>query len=210
MTPSALHLALRSAIAGQHTRIEATPIAVMITGGTVAVGDYVRLLRRLLPLHRHLDALVFAASGVLPSRLLRRSDAIAADLAILAPDEKTVETSPDHLPLDGQAGILGALYVVAGSRLGSRVLRPALATALGRSPAAGTPGLTYHDDYPTMTADWQTFLQRLAAITASDHPAEFAAAIRGAQAAMAAFLDAYTAASPAVASPTPVPLAYGA
>jgi heme oxygenase len=205
MTPSALQLALRTAIADQHTRIEATAIAVQITAGSVAPDDYVRLLRRLLPLHRHLDALVLAASAGMPSRLLRRSDAIAADLAVLVPHEKIVENTPQHLAIDGQAGILGALYVVAGSRLGSRVLRPALATALGRSPASGTPGLTYHDDYPAMPADWQSFLQRLAAISADDHPAEYAAAIRGAHAAMAAFLEIYTA-----ASPTPLPLAKGA
>ncbi|MBA3684023.1 MAG: hypothetical protein H0W72_02120, partial [Planctomycetes bacterium] len=51
------------------------------------------------------------------------------------------------------AAVIGACYVVAGSLLGSRVLRPLLARAFALAHAR-SPGLDYHDGADQVAAAW--------------------------------------------------------
>lgn len=139
--------ALRSAIADGHRRIESTVLAREMIGGRITRHAYVALLAALAPVHRALDErAAVVGCGPVPVDLVLRASAVEADLATLGgprpapgPSSRTVARWLDGLR---HPALVGAAYVVAGSRLGSTVLRPLLARSLG---LAGDAGLRAHD-----------------------------------------------------------------
>lgn len=143
---------LRRAISGEHASIEATPIAVAMMRGAIDPVTYADLLAQLHPVHaafeRHLDRL--PALG-LPADGFVRTPAIEADLdalgMIAAPAGVEAAALADALDrwADAPAKLLGAAYVLEGSRMGGLVLARGLAAALG-VPARPGHGLDYHLD----------------------------------------------------------------
>ncbi len=142
-----LSRALREATADSHRRIEATAMAQAMVAGRVSRAAYAALLADLAPVHRLLDERIAAIGcGPVPVDLVLRATAVEDDLAVLG-GERPAPTAVSRLVCRWIEGIrhpaaIGAAYVVAGSRMGSTVLRPLLARALG---LAGGAGLRSHE-----------------------------------------------------------------
>lgn len=183
-----LSAALRSAIQDLHAAIERTPIAAAIIGVTVTRTGYAALLARLDPLHGALERAVHAAPAVaslFPEALLWKAAALREDLAALG--RVPTPIAPPVMP-GSPAELTGAAYVVAGSSLGSAVVRPLLARAFGVVDGPGV-GLDYHAVPPAALADWPATRARLDALALA--PAEREAALGGARRMMGAMLSAY-------------------
>ncbi|WP_439627320.1 biliverdin-producing heme oxygenase [Gemmata sp.] len=174
---------IRQAIATDHTAIEDTPFARAMTMGAIDRDAYADGLRELY----HLHAAVEAALGIAAAECrevaalfhpghMTRSTLIAADLVALG-SLPAVEPGAAVAAFAGElAGwaadrpwaLLGPLYVLEGSRMGSMVLVRSLAPALrvDRRPGAG---LDYHlDGIPTRPQEWQRFRAALAAAPLTD------------------------------------------
>jgi len=118
-------------------------------------------------------------SDLLPDWAQRsRTMALRADLKALA---LPVPHTTIDLESDDEAYLLGVVYVLEGSRLGSRVILRNLEKA--RVATGGATGYLSHGDGETSL--WQTFLTRLEYSGASYSPAR---AIAGASAAFQSFL----------------------
>ncbi len=113
------HLALRAATQDSHTVVDG-----LFSRFDLASRDgYAGFLRAqagaFLPVERALDAArAETAVSDWPSR--RRGPLLIADLATLG---EQVGDEVDTLPLSAPAAILGAIYVLEGSRLGGKFLR---------------------------------------------------------------------------------------
>lgn len=168
---------LRAATAPLHELVDAH------MGGLLrqTVGGYERFLtasaRALLPLERALvEAGVVEILPDWPERA--RSDALRADLAALSlsgPDTHAVYEDPH---LKDEAYMLGAVYVLEGSRLGASVLVRMFESA----PAHALHYLSHGNELPL----WQTFLARLETSAAIRRNPEVT--IAGASAAFKLFL----------------------
>lgn len=112
--------------------------------------------------------------------LRARGELLRADLAALGLSEPLPQAEPRFANPDQ---LLGALYVLEGSKLGARLL---LARVLAAHPAAaGATAFLAHGSDPARTAAWPSFLARLEAAPCS--AARAAEALAGATAAFAMF-----------------------
>lgn len=173
---------LRASTASLHARVDA------YMGGLLrqADGGYEQFLtataRAVLPLERALcEAGVSEILQDWPQRA--RADALLADLATLSLPEPDPSAGYHDPGLRDEAYMLGALYVLEGSRLGARVLLgmlenapPVHASHRARRYLAHGQGLSL----------WQTFLARLEASGAVRRHPEIAEA--GASVAFGLFL----------------------
>lgn len=178
LTPATLPDRVRAAIAPAHVAVERTAFAKGMVTGTVSRTEYVAGLRQLAHLHAALeDCLAAAASPHVnalydPARMARAPQ-LAADLAALAEDDEAVDPAEPVArlaeSLRGWAdraphALVGALYVLEGSRMGSMLLARSLTRALGVEPRPGH-GLDYHlDGIATRPADWKAFKATLAGL----------------------------------------------
>ena len=141
--------------------------------------------RALLPLETALD--VAGVERFLPDwDDRRRSAALLADLRALNAAPPRTETAP---VFDGEAAVLGAAYVLEGSRLGGRLLSRAVASSADPEVRAADRYLTHGQG----GALWPAFLAKLDASPALQARPE--AALTAARLAFRAFRDAL--ASPA-------------
>ena len=167
----ASHAALREGTRDEHERLDAL-------FATFALGDrdqYAAFLAAhaaaLLPLEAALDAA--AAERLVPDWAeRRRGPAIRADLAELG---AVVPTSVAVPALSGDAAILGAIYVVEGSRLGGRFLARAVAPGLPKS----------YLDAPQAAGNWAKLLARIDPLLYD--PGDLSVAIDAARAVFASF-----------------------
>ena len=179
---------IRQALAPAHALVELTPFAQAMAAGRVGRDDYVAGLHQMGYLHAALEvALADAAprhAGVAalydPAKMDRVAS-ITRDLEALG--EAVVEgpDAPVARVCDAVAtwsvskpwALLGALYVVEGSRMGSMVLARSVGKALGLDPRQPGTGLDYHaDGLMTRVADWKQFRQSLAELPLTDAEAE--------------------------------------
>lgn len=142
---------IRDLIRPLHDEVEATPIARAILEQRITREQYIRLLVEKRPLHLVLDEAIFETPQLAPlcREDMRRLPGLDRDLRALGGERR----SPSRAALAAAAEIardrgdpcalLGALYVVEGSRLGSCFLVHGLAAALSL-PVEPGGGLDYH------------------------------------------------------------------
>lgn len=179
---------IRQALAPAHAQVELTPFAQALAGARVGRPEYVAGLRQMAYLHEALEAALAAAAprhaGVAalydPAKM-DRSASIARDLAALGEESVDAPAAPAARVAEAVAGwaaakpwaLLGALYVVEGSRMGSMVLARSVGKALGRDPRQPGTGLDYHaDGLATRPQDWRQFRQALADLPLTESEAE--------------------------------------
>ncbi|MBL8799598.1 MAG: biliverdin-producing heme oxygenase [Planctomycetia bacterium] len=203
--------ALRTGTQDLHRRLEQLPLARALAEGTVARTHYAALLVQLFHLHRGLEAELAAQPALgavyrpdmarLPalSRDLQQFGRPAVDLPLPAIAD-LVQNFEDWSVVEPVA-LLGSLYVVEGSRMGSLILGKSLARAFGVPLQTGV-GLDYHVEGSAQRPQlWQQFLQGFeAAVPEPQRESVVTAAIVTFQ----ALYDLY-AALPATLSPWPVP-----
>lgn len=170
---------LRAAIAGAHTAIEATPLAAAMIGGTITREAYAGWLSEMHHLHIALeDALadcpqaagLYQPDEMTRSRLLDRDRAAFGRDAFGTPHEAIGELCERFADWREAAPwrLLGALYVLEGSRMGSMALARPLAKAFDVAPQPGA-GLDYHlEGIATRPQKWQQFRAALAGLPLSD------------------------------------------
>ncbi len=173
---------LRRATAEIHEALHHLPAFEALLAGTLALGDYRRMLGGLHAYHRDAGAICAAADralGIEPA-----GAASAARLARLGRDlDDLGATRPDgaiRAAHGDDAWNIGYAYVVAGSAIGGQVLHRALDRLLPGDAA----GRSFFALGPAERAGWRRFCALLDARLA---PTDLPRAERGAHAAFAGF-----------------------
>lgn len=172
---------LRSTVRDVHERLEELPFVAALAQGRISAREYLSLLVRLHKLHRVLERELARhpslADVYAPS--MNRTAAVSRDIGYLSsvhsitPDSAMQERVVPWHPTDELAErfetwsrlapwkLLGALYVLEGSRMGSMVLAGPLADSLGEPRLSGH-GIDYHlDRWEERRGEWQSFLENL-------------------------------------------------
>jgi heme oxygenase len=173
---------LKNAIDTLHRRIESTPYARAIFSGSISPRDYARSLVQFLQLHESLED-QFAKHPELPCydpESMARTVSLQRDIAWWGgfADEQplpstanvisTFERWSDATPV----GLIGAIYVLEGSRMGSMILAGSLSRGL-QVPAEPGMGLDYHVDGITdRPKTWRGFRETLNALELSPEDRE--------------------------------------
>jgi heme oxygenase len=143
----------REASGSIHGQIERTPLAASLVGGNVDRETYARLMAGLVRIHEAVEER-FDAPLLKPldQPSLRRLEAARSDRNFLATaqedsvDLRVVDEWEQSLETHSSESDwvwVGALYVLEGSRMGSRMLLLPIATALGVNTQPGR-GVDYH------------------------------------------------------------------
>lgn len=171
---------VRAALRPAHDAIETTPFAQALAQGRVPLARYVDYLVQLHAVHLVAETAVVAsrrtARFVRPG--MRRLRALERDLrfwtgADLPPRRRHASTGSlvrrlAAYEVDKPLALVGTLYVLEGSRAGSRVLHPSLARGLGLTTDAAH-GLAYHaENAAQRAARWRAFTARLDAELVGD------------------------------------------
>jgi heme oxygenase len=164
---------LKEAIAETHDAIEALPLSKSILEGQISRATYRVLLSQLWYVHADLERLLLGAAELvgLVERTMHRTNTIMADLAALemeiAPIQPCTTRTLQAVRAAAHASpwaLLGCLYVLEGSRMGSMVLVKPLSAALKVELRPGQ-GLDYHlEGMQTRPRDWMQFKARLTAL----------------------------------------------
>jgi len=164
---------LRQSIASLHTSIEATPLACVMINGTITKSAYSQWLYQMMSIHHHLEQALTSTTmlGELydPNTMNRseilKQDAEALQLEIDETSHAAVEAFGATLhdwSSESPWKLLGVLYVLEGSRMGSLALVRPLSKALGVALQKGT-GIDYHLDGAAQRPQiWQAFRAKLA------------------------------------------------
>jgi heme oxygenase len=166
---------IRQAISPAHVAVEQTPFAQGMANGTISRAAYIEGLAQLAALHDGLEqalanALTTESVAALYSETMARGPVLRRDITNLGGTEATaIHDVIQNLQSEFQAwattkphALLGALYVMEGSRMGSMVLARSLTKALRVEPRPGT-GLDYHiEGIATRPMDWKKFRETLA------------------------------------------------
>lgn len=165
---------VRQLLGPTHAAIEQTDFARALVAGTIDRPAYCRGLAQLAHLHAALEDAFAGRPEFAPLYRpadMARTDAIACDLAALGgfPDDPTEPTERACGAIREWAAsspwkLVGALYVLEGSRMGSMALVRPLSKALGVEVRPGT-GLDYHlAGMPTRPQTWGQFRGTLAGL----------------------------------------------
>lgn len=194
---------LREAIASAHGIIEELPLSRSMLDGTLDRDAYLGLLGQLWHLHREIESALSVSPQLQHffTAEMGRTTALANDLARLggapsapAPTTLTLLTALRTLQRRAPWSLLGCLYVLEGSRMGSMVLVRPLAQALGVPPSPDC-GLDYHlDGLNQRPRLWQQFKAKLIALPLTEAQAE--EVIEGATTLMDGLVTLYTTFSP--------------
>ena len=151
---------LRHATAGAHRALEATPLATALAQGRLTPQAYTRLAWQMWHLHTRIEPVFETASKAWaplqmlwhPSReraSVLLSDLRALDAGAMPPIHASVSDVVDRVANIAVACpwvVVGPVYVLEGSRLGSMVVGRAVAQAWGAP--ANAAGLGYHRPPP--------------------------------------------------------------
>lgn len=192
---------VRQLLGPTHAAIEQTDFARAMIGGTIDRAAYCRGMAQLAHLHGAVEEALAVHPEFAPlyrSADMSRTDAIACDLVALGhfPDDPTDATAAQCALISQWSAaspwkLVGALYVLEGSRMGSMALVRPLSKALGVEVRPGT-GLDYHlTGIATRPQTWQQFRGTLAALPLTD--AQQAAVCDGGTATMDALHAMYAA-----------------
>lgn len=173
---------IRQAIASAHVAVEQTPFAQGMVAGRIDRATYCAGLAQVGELHRSLEAALRAAHGrceavaaVYDPERMERAGVIARDLAALGGEPagpcgpvRLLAERADRWATETPWALVGALYVLEGSRMGSMVLARSLTRALGVAAQQGA-GLDYHvEGIATRPADWKRFRAAVAGLPLSE------------------------------------------
>ncbi|MCS3902593.1 heme oxygenase [Methylohalomonas lacus] len=138
MSDGLLLAQLRVATREQHARLESLPALRRLFADDYTVAEYSRLLQSFFSLFSPLEAAVQATGRKTAASLgyELRSEDLAADLKILAAKTGADTAVPSALT-GSRAAETGCLYVLAGSRLGGKVIARQLAGSLGLTADSG-------------------------------------------------------------------------
>ena len=159
---------VRRRIRAVHDRLEGSALARAMVEETVTREMYRGLLEQLYPVHVELERLATGAGVGVPG-LGSRAEALRADLRVFGGDPDARELACTRWLCDalgfqaqlGRASLLGALYVLEGSRMGGRVVAPHLAKALDL-PLESASGLDYHlQDQDAFPKVWAAYCEEL-------------------------------------------------
>lgn len=145
--------AMRAAISNDHIAIEKTPFSIAMMSGGLTRKEYANGLAQLWHIHNGIETVApvcQALQSFFNSEMIRTA-AIDRDLRYFGFEVASfsVLDRTSHLmdlltsyALDNPLSILGALYVMEGSRMGSLVIAKPLARTLGL--VDGKNGIEYH------------------------------------------------------------------
>ena len=160
-----------------HDRIEQLPVSLAIVKGTITRENYCELLVQQLHLHKAFeDALAAANPAGLFTDAMRRTDVIVNDLValdwpVIGPPTEATQNAMNEVQEWAENDpfkLLGALYVLEGSRMGSMVIIRPIAQALGVSPQPGN-GVDYHLTDRSFPGHFAVFKRRLDGLGETDH-----------------------------------------
>lgn len=158
------HARLREATQGRHARAEALAEAL---GAWTTQRGYLGFLRAMYRFHRGVDLGLATCAAGAPGgwKPRRHSEALARDLEALG---EAPAPAPVSLRMTDAAQVLGVLYVVEGSSLGARMLRPRV-EALGPPAAGAMRFLAEHGDEPALWQDFRALLDTVALEPLREH-----------------------------------------
>lgn len=145
---------IREAIAADHDTIENTKFSVALITGRIPTHDYLFSLAQLHHIHAALEEECAKSEELAPffTSAMIRTKAIESDLASFSTtleDFDVIEQTEEAIALIRQTAetnplaLIGCIYILEGSRMGSLMLAKPIAAALGRDPQLGN-GIDYH------------------------------------------------------------------
>ena len=152
---------VREAISSSHNAIEQTGFSIAMMDGTLSTQNYAFGLSQLLHIHQSLETSI-AKCGELNAYFTEemiRTPAIERDLHALGfggtsfpplPDTKAIVQAIHTWAEKAPAALLGCLYILEGSRMGSLVIAKPLARTLRLEPGQ-TAGIDYHVEGASQT-----------------------------------------------------------
>ncbi len=192
---------IRSAISDLHNAIEQTKFSKALLGDFISKTDYSRALVQLWHIHREVEEIFDQTQVIQPffSDSMRRTTTLVRDIQALG---FNLNSFPPMLPtlgmlekmltwsLEAPMAMVGALYVLEGSRMGSMMIARPLAQALGVEPNMES-GIAYHlEGGPETPARFRNLKQMIDATIVSVREVE--SLVRGAKEFMSLFYDLYT------------------
>jgi heme oxygenase len=194
---------LREAIAQDHSAIEELPLSKTILEARIHKQTYSNLLSQLWYIHADLERLLTSARGLAFrfDKAMYRTSIISRDLAalemeiapLLPPTLETIRAIRSSVEESAWA-LLGCMYVLEGSRMGSMVLVKPLSTALNLELRPGN-GLDYHlEGIEQRPHTWGHFKGQMLALDLSAE--DEAHVLRGAQRTMQGLYAIYDSFSP--------------
>jgi heme oxygenase (biliverdin-producing, ferredoxin) len=149
-------IAVRTAISESHQQIEMTPFSKGMMDGSISRSDYANGLVQLWYIHGELERLVQEDDSVatyFTSEMIR-TRTISRDLEALGFDIDRFNTMPETIAITNQFcnwavqkpfALLGCIYILEGSRMGSLVIAKPLSKTLGLK-AGDNSGIEYHTE----------------------------------------------------------------
>jgi heme oxygenase len=166
---------IRSAISGPHESIEKTAFSIAMINGRIGITDYVFSLTQLYAIHEELEAIALHSTyGDFFDPEMIRTAAIKRDIAFWGARLQDVEVMPEAVTTVRwmretaeihPVSLLGFIYVMEGSRMGSLVIVKPLASGFQVAPHDGQ-GLDYHTEgarkTPGRLAAWKLRVEQSA------------------------------------------------
>ncbi|XZE19251.1 biliverdin-producing heme oxygenase [Pirellulaceae bacterium SH449] len=145
---------VRSAISASHHQIEQTPFSTGMMDGRITKEDYSRGLSQLWHIHKALESSVQTCSQAAEffTDEMIRTDTIARDLKAFGFQVDSFDVLPETALITEKINawgatvphaLLGCIYILEGSRMGSLVIAKPLGRTLGLT-AGEVSGLEYH------------------------------------------------------------------
>lgn len=145
---------VRSAISASHHQIEQTPFSTGMMDGRISREDYSRGLAQLWYIHKELESNVQTCPEVAEyfSDEMIRTETIARDLKTFGFELDSFAILPETVLITEKIknwgetvphALLGCIYILEGSRMGSLVIAKPLSRTLGLA-AGEVSGIEYH------------------------------------------------------------------
>ena len=153
---------LRAATRSRHERLESLPAMQRIFTQDYTLLEYIKLLQMFLSICRPLEDSLMQPGRTMAVHLgyRPRSAELESDLGIL---KANIPAAESPVPLfNSDAGEVGCLYVLEGSRHGGRVMAGHLSTTLDLTVDTGLQFLTGADSDPEKS--WKQFCCRAEAV----------------------------------------------
>ena len=152
---------VRSAISVSHQQIELTPFSQGMMNGSLRRSDYANGLVQLWHIHDELENSVLKSTPIAEyfTPEMIRTKTIAKDLKAFAFSLDSFKPMNETLAIvtrfrkwanEQPYSLLGCIYVLEGSRMGSLVIAKPLSKTLGLEPGA-TAGIEYHTEGAAQT-----------------------------------------------------------
>lgn len=163
---------VRTAISESHQQIEMTPFSKGMMDGSISRSEYANGLVQLWYIHGELERLVQADGDVaeyFTSEMIR-THTISRDLKAFGFDIHSFQVMNETLEITNQFrdwstqkpfALLGCIYILEGSRMGSLVIAKPLGKTLGLM-SGDTAGIEYHTEGAAQTPSrMRTFKEKI-------------------------------------------------